>query len=301
MKRLLFGGTLMKENRQLQVALGKIRDELRNFIEVSLRKNEPAWVDWVSNFSRKIEPNCWERKNCSDTSCPAYKNTCGRCWIIAGSMQPGEVYCKFAERYQSCKKCEVYQEAVYQDQLTEVEEYLIVLIHSLRSKQQDLNEQANTDLLTALPNRRFIESYIAHEHKKMARHNTSAVLVMADINGLKGINDRHGHITGDKVIMECAAILREATRESDVVSRFGGDEFLFLLHEDQKHDEAVGALIARIEECLAKRNGAREEGGPVISLSFGHAILRKRSNIAKTIARADKHMYLDKARRKKLP
>ena len=63
------------------------------------------------------------------------------------------------------------------------------MIHSLRSKQQELNLDANTDFLTKLYNRRFMDSYLHHEILKMKRDDSSRILMMVDINGFKEINE----------------------------------------------------------------------------------------------------------------
>jgi hypothetical protein len=138
---------------------------------------------WIANVSRKIDVKCWEEKECGNEQCPAYKNTCGRCWIIAGTMLPGEAQCSFAKKYQSFRNCEVYQKFVYRNPIVEVEEYLIVLIHSLRSKQQELNLDSNTDFLTKLYNRRFMDSYLHHEILKLySNSDIVEALVEADKN-----------------------------------------------------------------------------------------------------------------------
>ncbi|MBE9544656.1 MAG: GGDEF domain-containing protein, partial [Proteobacteria bacterium] len=289
----------MKEQESLQASFEVFRHNLQNFIDISLLEDETSWMDWIDNVSRKIDVKCWEKKECKNEKCPAYKNSCGRCWIIAGTMLPGEAQCSFAKKYQSCRNCDVYQEAVYKNPIIEVEEYLIVLIHSLRSKQQELNLDANTDFLTKLHNRRFMDSYLHHEILKMKRDDTSRILMMVDVNGFKVINDVFGHQVGDQILVECADIIKTATRESELLSRYGGDEFVILLHENTAHDIAANAFIGRIEKLIAARNAKAGDEGPMISLSYGYTTLYSNNDIAEALAEADKNMYLDKAARKK--
>ena len=194
----------------------------------------------------------------------------------------------------------MYQKVVYKNPIVEVEEYLIVLIHSLRSKQQELNLDANTDFLTKLHNRRFMDSYLHHEILKMKRDGSSRILMMVDINGFKKINDVFGHQVGDQVLMECADIIKTATRESEMLSRYGGDEFVILLHENSDHAKTANAFIGRIEKfSCAERNAKAGDDGPIISLSYGHTALYSNSDIVEALVEADKNMYLDKAARKK--
>jgi diguanylate cyclase (GGDEF)-like protein len=290
----------MEEQENLQVSFEAFRQNLQSFIDISLVEDETAWVDWISNVSREIDVKCWERKECSNKTCPAYKNSCGRCWIIAGSILPGDSTCTcFAEKYQSCKNCEVYQEAVYKSPIIEVEEYLIVLIHSLRNKQQELKQCANTDFLTKLHNRRFMDTYLHHEILKMKRDGTSRILMMVDINGFKAINDVFGHQVGDQVLVECADILKTATRESELLSRYGGDEFVIILQGNTDHDTSANAFIGRIEKLIAERNAHIDDDGPMLSLSYGYTALRSNGDITEALVKADKNMYLDKTAQKK--
>jgi diguanylate cyclase (GGDEF)-like protein len=289
----------MKEQEGLQISFDVFRQNLQNFIDISLKEDETSWMDWIANVSRKIDVKCWEKKECSNEKCPAYKNSCGRCWIIAGTMLPGDPQCSFAKKYQSCKNCDVYQEAVYKNPIIEVEEYLIVLVHSLRSKQQELNLDANTDFLTKLHNRRFMDSYLHHEILKMKRDATSRILIMVDVNGFKEINDVFGHQVGDEVLVECADIIKTATREYELLSRYGGDEFVILLHENTDHDVAANAFIGRVEKLITARNGKVGDDGPILSLSYGYTILYGNSDIADTLAEADKKCIWIKRRGKK--
>lgn len=290
----------MKEQENLRVSFETFRQNLQSFIDISLAEDETSWVDWISNISREIDVKCWERKKCSNEECLAYKSSCGRCWIIAGSLLPGDSTCTcFAEKYQSCKNCEVYQETVYKSPIIEVEEYLIVLVHSLRSKQQELNHCANTDFLTKVHNRRFMDSYLHHEILKMKRDGTSRILMMVDINRFKAINDVFGHQVGDQVLVECAGILKTATRESELLSRYGGDEFVIVLHGNTDHDTSVNTFIGRIEKLIAERNVQTGDDGPMLFLSYGYTVLHGNSDIAEALVEADKNMYLDKTSQKK--
>jgi len=289
----------MKEQENLQTSFEVFRRNLQKFIDVSLLEDETSWMDWIAKVSRKVDVKCWESKECENEKCPAYKNSCGRCWIIAGTILPGESYCNFAKKYQSCKNCEVYQEAVYKNPIIEVEEYIIVLIHSLRSKQQELNLDANTDFLTKLHNRRYMDSYLHHEVLKMKRDGTSRVLMMVDINDFKVINDLFGHQVGDQVLVECADIIKAATRESELLFRYGGDEFVILLHENNNHEIAANAFIDRIEKLITARNAKAGDDDQMLSLSYGFTVLHNNKDITEALAEADKNMYLDKAARKK--
>ena len=118
----------------------EIMKSLRTFIEFSLLEDEKSWSDWIAATVKEHKSNCWEKKQCKTPDCPAYNNDCGRCWLIAGTLCGGKVQGKFAKKYNSCLECEVYQEAVYKDSATELREHILILIHSLISKQLELKE-----------------------------------------------------------------------------------------------------------------------------------------------------------------
>jgi hypothetical protein len=74
------------------------------------------------------------------SNCPAYNNKCGRCWLIAGTLCGDYVQEKLAKSYSTCFECEVFQEIVFKDSVIELQEHILILIHVLRSKQQELKD-----------------------------------------------------------------------------------------------------------------------------------------------------------------
>ena len=94
---------------------------------------------------------------------------------------------------------------------------------------QDLQEQALTDPLTELLNRRFLQEFLPREAAKAHRHGTQLAVISIDLDFFKRINDTHGHEAGDLVLRKVAALLKETCRASDIACRQGGDEFSVLL------------------------------------------------------------------------
>nr|MBA3487305.1 GGDEF domain-containing protein [Lysobacter sp.] len=92
-----------------------------------------------------------------------------------------------------------------------------------------LRELANTDGLTGLANRARLDDCLAAAIGRRQRaHGTDFSIIVADINGLKALNDAKGHEAGDRLIMATARLLRSSCRETDIVARSGGDEFVVL-------------------------------------------------------------------------
>lgn len=283
----------MKAQHSLSAVFEQLRKDLRTFIDLSIEEEDISWAKWMSSLARAVSPTCWEVKKCTETGCPAYKNECGRCWLIAGTMCGGEPQGVFAKKYLSCKNCEIYQKVVYGDPVTELQEHLIVLVHSLRTKQHQLQEMATTDPLTGLHNRRFLDLVIPREVAACNRSKKPLYVIMIDINHFKRINDSRGHLHGDYILKECATVLRDSIRDADLLIRFGGDEFLVVAANNS--DRNIQSLIDRIHERIVQWNH-RHTGDSPLSISIGVSALKDHATIDEAISQADRNMYLDKER-----
>jgi diguanylate cyclase (GGDEF)-like protein len=112
-----------------------------------------------------------------------------------------------------------------------------------------LFDMATVDPLTGLYLRRFTEQWIIGELRKAYRHRHSLAMLVLDMDGLKGINDRAGHLAGDEALAAIGRVLRATLRESDVAGRFGGDEFVVLLPDTglEGARRAAERLLALLE------------------------------------------------------
>jgi diguanylate cyclase (GGDEF)-like protein/PAS domain S-box-containing protein len=170
-------------------------------------------------------------------------------------------------------------------------------ITDLKRFEQQLQELSVTDELTGLQNRRGFETLAAHRLKVAERQGVGATLLYADLDNLKQINDARGHQAGDRAIRDIASILGECCRESDIVARVGGDEFVVLL----TGAAALGVekVVGRIQEAIARHNAAAAPGQR-LGLSVGHAscVPGESCTAAALLSRADRAMYAAKSRNK---
>ena len=141
----------MSKTPEREKALEALIKDLQIFIELSFHEDEISLGDLTEEPIDKMESRCWVRKHCDAKNCPAYENESGRCWLIAGTMCGGKPCGKFVEKYNFCTECNVFQDAIGDDPVRKLRELIIVLIHSLRLKQLEVNEAiANVKILSGL-------------------------------------------------------------------------------------------------------------------------------------------------------
>ena len=114
------------------------------------------------------------------------------------------------------------------------------------------DEVSHTDALTYLPNRRQVINNLQKEVHRAERYKTPLSISMLDIDHFKKINDSYGHTVGDQVLYQLATLLSEGVRESDMVGRYGGEEFLILLPNTKlsKAAELAARLCKLIKETV---------------------------------------------------
>lgn len=155
-----------------------------------------------------------------------------------------------------------------------------------------------TDDLTKLHNARFLRQYLTAEIKRARRYGSIVAALFLDLDDFKEVNDRHGHLVGSHVLMEMATVILTGVRDTDVVVRYGGDEFVVILPETSV--EMAARVAERIREKIAEHTFT---GGRRLRLritaSFGVACFPAHAQSPQQlIAGADAAMYEAKAARK---
>jgi two-component system, cell cycle response regulator len=164
------------------------------------------------------------------------------------------------------------------------------LRHAFRT---ELEELSLRDPLTGLYNRRGFK-LLADQSLRLARRNSrDSVLLLADMNDLKAINDKHGHAQGDLALQVAARAFTTALRDSDIVARLGGDEFVALAVE--AHPPGIEPLMQRLHEQIRQGNDQLQMSLP-LSLSIGVAEFNPQEapSLNDLIVAADRNMYEEK-------
>lgn len=168
-------------------------------------------------------------------------------------------------------------------------------------QQQEIDEEiketlklATTEPLTGLWNRHKLDEMLIHHIHLSEQNKQPLTIIMLDLDGLKGFNDRHGHLVGDDVLKVVSEIIQIAIRKDDIPFRYGGDEFLIIL-PDADDEQAVG--IAERILYLAKYRSVKGED---LSISVGVAQLDAKIKDNKDLIRlADEAMYRSKENQEK--
>jgi diguanylate cyclase (GGDEF)-like protein len=159
----------------------------------------------------------------------------------------------------------------------------------------DLEQETFTDPLTGIYNRRFMEKRLAEEISKARRYNFELSVLLFDLDYFKRVNDEYGHQAGDQMLIEFSALVNEQLRDSDILSRYGGEEFIIIAPNTGPANAALLAerLRARIEaqEFLKDHEGIQQTELH-ITVSIGLASFGDGNDNEETlIVNADRNLY----------
>jgi two-component system, cell cycle response regulator len=173
----------------------------------------------------------------------------------------------------------------------EVGTRIVALHRELEEKNRLLEQLALTDPLTGLPNRRAIEQWGTRQLSGAIRHDFQLVVVEADLDQFKAINDTYGHDAGDAVLRRFSEILKINTRQCDISGRIGGDEFLLVI--TYVDPEGIQTAIERIREQLQACTFSFAGTEVRVTASFGIADFRRgqSSDFNRLIVQADVALY----------
>jgi len=165
---------------------------------------------------------------------------------------------------------------------------------ALLKREKKLKELSFKDSLTKLYNRHYLE----HIFKAFDENKSYPIsIVIADLDGLKEINDKKGHLEGDEHIKLCSEVMKNALRKTDYLFRIGGDEFAFLMPKTNKDD--AKKVLSRIRKEVTKYNKSIKDIETPISISLGIATCNNNcESLEKVMNLADKRMYINKKRKR---
>ncbi len=163
---------------------------------------------------------------------------------------------------------------------------LICAVVYLLFRNRRLQRLAALDALTGLFSRLLLNEILDRELARAARHDTPLCVAMIDLDHFKRVNDRFGHLEGDRVLVAIAGLLRRGLRASDVVGRWGGEEFLVILPDTGLAESRV--VVERLRHELA---GVSLPKVGIVTVSTGVAELLPGEGRDMLVGRADKALY----------
>jgi len=175
--------------------------------------------------------------------------------------------------------------------LSRLNKEIAIAHETLGQKTEELEHISITDSLTGLFNRRHIDAVFELEIKRSFRHDRNLAIIIIDIDFFKAVNDTFGHQTGDAVLKQFAFLIKNNIRTTDILGRWGGEEFLIVCPETNLENAVhmAWALCRRIAS-----EGFGEAGHQ--AASFGVTSHKKEENTQAMISRADKALYLAKTK-----
>ena len=143
-------------------------------------------------------------------------------------------------------------------------------------------------------NRRELFNLGEREFKHALQREQPFSVILFDVDNLKQINDTYGHAIGDEVLIQTVKIVRQSLRQSEIIGRYGGDEFIILL--PGSNCIQAQQIAERVHNNITSQANATEKKNPYVTISIGVAELKQASDstLEKLIARADKAMYIAK-------
>jgi diguanylate cyclase (GGDEF)-like protein len=285
---------IKKQKQNIIDFIRRVNLDIESFVKNSISASTDI-KKWRGLYSEFKPVRCWKLKKCGKSDCPAFKNEDYHCWLRAGTLCGGELQGEFAKKYKSCSECDVFKSA-YKEPLRALYENINVLIFHLQDKVTKFKDIAIRDYLTGLYNRHFFNEVIEREIASVERRDEPLSFIMIDMDNFKKINDTQGHLTGDRLLIEAARLIKNTVRKADLVFRYGGDEFLVLL---MKADcEKTGFMIERLSKAVGKWNNEKaEKFGCTMSFSIGCSTFEKGSDMNSALMKADERMYQEKKKK----
>ncbi len=185
----------------------------------------------------------------------------------------------------------VKQRSFKEQELSDLENLLCALIYPLKNSlmYRIALKSAYRDPLTGLNNRTSMEKYLPREIDLAKRHKQSMALMVMDLDGFKQINDQHGHDIGDQVLRKVGQVISQVIRNTDLVYRYGGDEFVGGLAQTDIH----GAIdvCERIRTSIDDLKLDNYDISGHVQVSIGITLVRESDNFISAFKRADKALY----------
>lgn len=164
-----------------------------------------------------------------------------------------------------------------------------MLLKQVQDQAGELERQAREDWLTGLPNRRHLDFHLSREFVRARRYGKPLAVAIADVDNFKAVNDTYSHHVGDQVLQTIADILHQNSRGSDMVGRYGGEEFVLIFPETSVEQGRIAC--EKIRQSVADHPWGTLHEGLRVTMSFGLSDSVHLPNFEKMLTEADDRLY----------
>jgi diguanylate cyclase (GGDEF)-like protein len=304
-----------------EVLLKRIREEI-------LPLFDRAICDDQIYFQNPHIVQCLEKKDCSKEDCPVHKDKEIHCWQIAGTYCGGTVQGSFAEKYENCKACDVFQGScptlveelgenlnnmlfllrkeknlsrIQMNKIEYLNKELLSSLENLDARNREIQELVITDKLTGLYNRNYLMTSLEDEIDRCHRRENLFSIIMIDVDNFKSVNDTYGHAHGDEMLTYLGGLLRTQVRKHDRPFRYGGEEFVVILPDtDLTIAWVVAERIRTTFEKISFKVGTKDGDPETVSRTLSIGLVRyvHGLNPEELLRQADEAMYKAKSKGK---
>jgi diguanylate cyclase (GGDEF)-like protein/PAS domain S-box-containing protein len=228
-------------------------------------------------------------KQLCHSGCPLQKT------LIDGILNEARVYLKHKEGYRipvMVKTLPIYDEK--QNIVAAIEVFTDERFQKqIYHENQELKDKLRVDPLTQIANRHFFDFQLSKKIEETKVFSNPFGILMIDIDHFKHVNDTYGHLIGDEILKIVANSLASSVEKTDLVSRWGGEEFIVIVEIDNQSD--LFKIAERLRHIVMTSNYQMDSGKTIsVTISIGGTIVRKDDNMSTLIARADENMYFAK-------